>query len=57
MEHSVLTADTYYRAHNETRNIQGHGVVGSLLELPTEKKRRRFTETQTQLIEQYFAVH
>ena len=36
MGHSVATADTYYRAHADARNVQGYEAVGSL---PTGKWR------------------
>ena len=56
MGHSVATADTYYRAHDDARNVQGYEAVGSILELPTGKRRQRFSEAQTELIKEYFSV-
>ena len=56
MSHTTSTADRYYRAYAESKNMKGYDVIGSILEVPKneEKKRRRFTEEQTKLIKEHF---
>ena len=57
MSHSLSTANKYYRAYGEAKNIEGYEVIGSILEVPSmsAKKRRRFTDAQTDVIKEYFS--
>ena len=58
MSHSVETADRYYRAYGESKNLQGFSVIRDILEInPEEKKRHRFTAEQTDLLADYFSVN
>ena len=50
MSHSVATADKYYRAYEDSVNIEGHGVIGKILNVSLDKKRQRFTTAQTAVI-------
>ena len=40
MSHSTTTADKCYRAYDDT-NVQGHQVIGKILEVPAGRKRHR----------------
>ena len=54
MSHSTQTADKYYRAYDEATNLQGHGVIAKILNIPIVKKRKFFTKAQTATITEYF---
>ena len=57
MSHSVSRAGRYCRAYGESKNVQGYDVIGSILQVttPTGKKRQRFSQQQTQIIEDHFS--
>ena len=54
MSHSTTTADKYYRAYDDTTNVQGHQVIGKILEVPAGRKRQRFNQAQTDVIAKFF---